>query len=79
MEETILDKPWNYTLISESNKYFLSVLCGTVGMFEVKIELTEEEEKSYVKKGAEYIDKLADQIRNNPGEYNKRDINIKNK
>jgi hypothetical protein len=57
--ETLIDKPWNYTLYKEQDKFLLIVLCGTVGMFEKEHYLTEDELKNYQEKGESYIDELA--------------------
>ena len=37
--EIILDKRWNYQFIKDNDKYILSVMCGTVGLFEVDIQI----------------------------------------
>ena len=70
---TLITKPWNYTLsIDVSNTYTLSVLCGTVGMYEVEVILSNNQVKDYKQRGESAIDELAEAIRVNPNQYHKK-------
>ena len=72
----IFKKPWDYTFSEEEGKYYLSVSCGTVAVFDVNIQLNSEEVSSYEKKGEEFIDQLAGDIRFAPKEYSNRHLSM---
>jgi hypothetical protein len=41
--ETLLQKPWDYTFSrNDTGELVLSVLCGSVGLFEIDIVLNHE-------------------------------------
>lgn len=43
MEVTVIaQENWVYTLRKRGERYFLSVVCGGVGMFDVEVELSAE-------------------------------------
>lgn len=45
--EIIINERWNYQLIKNNDKYVLSVMCGTVGLYEIEVELSDEQIKEY--------------------------------
>ncbi len=66
----VIKKQWNYILYkNDDNEYTLSVLCGTVGLYDVKVKLNDEQVNDYLEKGEEYLDLFAQKIRSNPLEY----------
>lgn len=67
--EIIFNERWNYQLIKNNDKYVLSVMCGTVALYEIEVELSDEQIQEYTKKGKEYIEVLVGTIRSNPSEY----------
>lgn len=72
--KTLLKKDWNYTLIEKDETLYLNVLCGSSAMFELKIQLNENELKAFLEKGEVYINSLVKKIQNSPSEYTKRAI-----
>jgi hypothetical protein len=72
--EVLLQVPWSYTLYGSDDRFFLSVVCGSVGLFETEIELGVEEIAAYRTKGKEAIDALAKGINNEPKAYRDRHI-----
>lgn len=52
----------------------LSVLCGSIGMYERRVILTKAEEQIYHQKGAAYLDSLARDIARNDSAYADRDV-----
>lgn len=62
----ILKKPWGYTFFNQDGQIYLSVVCGGVGIFKIKIQLTDDENLMYKEEGTSYVDKLAKQIQLNP-------------
>lgn len=67
--EIIINERWNYQLIKNNDTYKLSVMCGTVGLYEIEIELTNEQINEYKNKGKEFIEDLVKLIRSNPNDY----------
>ncbi len=68
----IINEPWNYQLIKNNYEYFLSIMCGSVGLYEVEIKLTREEISEYEQNGKTSIEKLVSSIRENPEKYRSR-------
>jgi hypothetical protein len=66
----VLRKQWTYILYrAESNKYILSVVCGTVGLFDVDVELSADQVRKFENQGEPFIDELAAKIRYSPTKY----------
>lgn len=68
----VIKKPWDYSLFESDGNYLLEVLCGSVGMYKLKIWLNASEKESYLKEGNEYIDKLSKSIQRSPNSYKDR-------
>ena len=66
---------WDYTLYNTDHGYVLSVLCGTVGMYELNIPLTAAEVEKYLH-GNGVIDDLANLIRSQPHAYADRSVKL---
>ena len=62
----------SWLLFQNTNDMYLSVVCGTVGMFTVEIQLTNLEASSYKSTGKSYIDQLASSIREKPDYFTPR-------
>jgi hypothetical protein len=74
--EIIVQKSWDYTFSRNTNgQLILSVLCGTVGLFEIDIILNQDETTQYNKDGEAFIEQLAKQIRDNPHAWSERKTN----
>ena len=54
--------------------YIFSVLCGSIGMYERKIELDEDEADEYKKSGKKILDDLAYKISKNENAFLRRFI-----
>lgn len=66
---------WNYTLFdNEQGDFLFTVLCGSVGLYEISIRLTPAETAQYEKDGTTYLDTLADTIRSNEAAFWPRHI-----
>ena len=68
---------WNYILYEDDENLLLSVVCGSIGLFDRNISLNAVEKKSYLKEGIIYIEKLAVLIRKDPKKYEFRHIILK--
>jgi len=72
--EKIIDKYYDYILYQKENDLILSVVCGTVAVYDITIALNPQETQEYHKKGGSFLDTLASTIRSYPEEYFKRRI-----
>lgn len=71
----ITKKNWEYTLLQDDDGvYVLSVLCGSIGLYELEIKLNATETSKYLEKGLEYLEGLVKQVRNSPSSFQDRAI-----
>lgn len=71
----LIDKGWEYILYqTDDNNLILSVVCGTVGLYDVNIQLNDEEKDKFEKDGTEFMDELALDVSSNPPKYRNRHI-----
>ncbi len=61
-----------YSLEHDDSGFVLSILCGSLAMYEVKIKLTEEEIDTYEKQGKKFLDLLANEISHSPNRFRER-------
>lgn len=72
--EEVSGKHWDHILYRDGDSLILSVVCGTVGIFEVNIKLDDNEAGHYAEQGEAYLAMLAQSVRNNPNAYASRRI-----
>jgi hypothetical protein len=72
--EKIISEPWSYTLYKVGDEYLLEILCGSVGMYFMKIYLSESEKEKYIEIGADYIRDLSTSIQRQPSYFKNREI-----
>lgn len=72
MRKELIRKDWDYTLYETPEGLLLSVLAGTVALFEVEILLSQEEYAQYQLLGFSYLDRLANEVRSEPEKYQNR-------
>lgn len=70
----LLRKDWDYILYESKKGLILSVLAGTVAVFEVKVLLNDAEQAQYKADGTTYLTALAAEIRSNPKPYQDRGL-----
>jgi len=68
----LLKKQWEYILYKDNDELILSVVCGTIALYDIEIKLSAEQKEKFSKEGQGFIDLLAEEIRYNPLKYNKR-------
>ncbi|WP_319499665.1 hypothetical protein [uncultured Draconibacterium sp.] len=73
----VFNKDWTYKLYEVNGSYLLSVICGTVGLFDRNIVLSADLTLDYKNKGIAAIDKLAEKIRHSPNDYEKEHVTIR--
>ena len=65
--EVLADSPWDFTLYREGGDVLvLSVVCGTVGVFELDFELGPTERARWEAEGIDALLPLAEAIRDDP-------------
>lgn len=69
MLEVIGLSTWSWIQFRLHERYFLSVCCGSVGIFTVEVELGPAEVKRFKTEGASFIDELAAKIAYSPSQY----------
>ena len=58
------NKERDYDLFEESDGTFvISVLCGTIGLYQARVRLNDEETRRYQEEGQNFLDDLATRIR----------------
>lgn len=70
----IAEEPWVWMLFEEGQKQYLSVACGSVGIFTTDIALSQDELVRVVHEGRTFISLLAAQVHNNPAHFASRHI-----
>jgi len=73
----ILNKDWTYKLYEVNGNYLLSVICGSVGLFDRNIVLNSDMTLDYKNNGIAVIDKMAEKIRYSPNDYEKEHVTIR--
>ena len=68
----LLQKDWFYTLELLSDQYILSVVCGSVAIYDIKIQLNTKEVDQFKEKGEAFIEQLAASIRFSPTAFKSR-------
>jgi hypothetical protein len=73
----ILQEPWSYALYQDGEQLLLSVLCGTIGLYERNVVLDPDELASYREQGQPFIAELAQRIRSTPSQYQDRHVELR--
>ncbi len=76
MKEVLRNDNKMYILFEDSDgSHVLSVMCGGIGMYEVKIRLEEADALRYTNEGEAYIEELAYDVARNSSKYSHRTLN----
>jgi hypothetical protein len=70
--EIIAQEQWAWTLFQEEAEFFLSVLCGTVGLYEVVLKLSPSE--ATMASNREALNELASKVRSQPKSFAHRQV-----
>jgi hypothetical protein len=71
----LAEKRWTYTLYRSDHSYVLSVVCGSVGLFELNIPLSDADgTKALEDKG--FLEQLVAEIADDPKKYSSQSISI---
>ena len=72
--QLLAQSPWDYDLYQEGDRILLTVVCGTVGIFEITVELTPAERALWEANGADGLSSLVQAIRDNPAAFQARAV-----
>lgn len=72
--KVVEEAPWSWMLLAEGAELFLSVVCGTVAVYEIEFALAPEEIEGYAREGKAYLDRLAGRVVGMPGAFRERHI-----
>lgn len=61
-----------FELVADGDELLMIVLCGGIGLYEVKFHLNPEERSEYETRGVEYLRELADQVRQDEPQFSAR-------
>lgn len=76
MTRSLFSEPWDFDLVEEDDgRLFLTVVCGTAGIFEVAIELNDAEMATFHEFGRESVIELRNRIVNDPTAFGDRNLN----
>ncbi|WP_298901292.1 hypothetical protein [uncultured Psychroserpens sp.] len=71
----VFKEEWSYTLERTNSKsYILTVVCGSIGIYDIKISLNPEEIQNLINRGKPYILQLVRSIQESPYKYTHRQI-----
>ena len=70
------EKAWTYTLYAYKDKYIISVICGSVGLYDRNIFVDKLIIRQFESEGIIVLDELASTIRNNPKKYTLEHIQL---
>lgn len=72
--QVLESSPWDWMLFRSEGKLFFTVLCGSVGVYSLDVQLSESEVADYGSRNREALESLAKMIRMNPESYSDRHI-----
>ena len=73
--DTIESEHWSWALLKDKDSvFYLSVVCGSVGLYEINFKLTKGEVRLYKAGGTKYLKSLAQEVNNNTKFYMQRNI-----
>ncbi|MET7030094.1 hypothetical protein [Sediminicola luteus] len=67
-----IEKNWEYTLYENDGAFILSVICGSVALYTINVELNELEKNTFFELGNSFIEDFAEKIRQNPSFFKNR-------
>ncbi len=66
--------PWSFTLEDHGDRLLLVVVCGTVAVYDVVLELNDEELAAWSAEGVAALRALAARVQANPKAYAERSV-----
>lgn len=76
MPRSLISEPWDFDLVEhDDGRLILTVVCGTVGIFEVVIELSDAETARFHEVGRASVIELRNRIVGDPMAFGDRNLN----
>lgn len=72
--QVVAESNWNWMLFKDEERYILSVLCGSVGMYTREIVLSDQELADYQTSGEKALERLARDICSFQSKYESRQV-----
>lgn len=72
--QVLAEETWDWMLLREDARYFLSVVCGSVGIYERNLELDPQEVEQYQRQGNSFLKELARQVAYQPQNFKARHL-----
>lgn len=72
--KVLAEETWAWMLYGDGARYFVSIVCGTVAVYTIDLELTVDEVAAFHREGAPFISRLALIVSSRPNEYRARHI-----
>lgn len=72
--KVIDEEHWSWLLLAEGEALLLSVVCGTVGVYEIVVELDAAEAPAWRREGRASADRLARAIAHSPSKFAARNV-----
>lgn len=70
MAVTLASAPWAFDLVlTDDGRYLLTVVCGTVGLYEIVIELEADEVAAWNRDGEQFLQVLVNDISATPSQF----------
>ena len=66
--------PWSFTLEEDGERLLFVVVCGTVAVYDVVLELTDDERAAWSIEGVAALRALAARVQANPKAYAARSV-----
>ena len=60
---------WSWSLYKQDDELILSVVCGSVGIYEQAMALNKQEIMAYKSGGSSYLSELANRVRSAPDSF----------
>ncbi len=76
MKKVVAQGAWEYTLFDVDGRLILEVVCGTVALFDMTIELNAEERAAWEANGVAGVLPLVAKVRDDPERYRPRKVQL---
>lgn len=74
--DVIAQSAWDYTLFADEGRLLLEVVCGSVAIYTLAVELTQEERAEWEARGMDGLAGLVQTIRGDPARFMPRRVKV---
>lgn len=72
--KVLAEEAWSWMLFEHEGNLLFSVLCGSVGLFDINIALSAQERELFSIEGEAFLKRLAHQVRHDPASFQARQV-----